>query len=171
VNGEVSTVKGWFNGLIHPTYNRVAIAVNGAHSPTSWPGKIDNRGHLAGQAVDNHPNTFWVSTQGDGAVLNITFAKKVSIQKIRVWNGDPDDFTATDVPAAFVLVWSNGKSSDVELKDDGSPHTYDVDSSGGVTSVQVQIHGTNPTSKSTTPKNGLNPRFISVAEIQFLSKE
>jgi hypothetical protein len=174
INEQVSPIKNWVTGLFQQTYG--PINITGANSHTTIvnakgevPGQQPNGNHAATMAIDTHPNTWWLSRpirKGRDVVLHITFGGTFNVKKIRVYNGDQVNFDDYDRPQSVVLVWSNGKSSDVTLVNDAKETDYDVSNGDGVKSVDVHIK----TVYRSTAKAKLGGRDIALAEIFFLQK-
>lgn len=173
INEQVSPIKNWVKGLFEQTYG--PVDVTGAKSgstilvaPGEVRGEQPNGNHAATMAIDTHPNTFWLSKpirHGRDVVLHVTFGGTFDVKKIRVYNGDQASFDDYARPQSIVLVWSNGKSSDVTLINDAKETDYDVDNGDGVKSVDVHIKTVYSTAQA---KKG--SKDIALAEIFFLQK-
>jgi hypothetical protein len=173
--GEVSSAKNWVMGFFQKTYG--PINVTGAisdttvlNAPGEKPGRQATGNHAASMAIDTHPNTWWLSKpikHGRDVVLHVTFGGTFNVQKIRVWNGDQNNFDAYDRPQDIVLVWSNGKSSDVTLVNDAKETDYNVSNGDGARSVDIHIKSV----YRSTAKAKKGGRLIALAEIYFLQKE
>ena len=175
INEQVSPIKNWVTGLFEQTYTPVNITgavsdTTKVNAPGEVPGQQENGNHAATMAIDTHPNTWWLSKpikRGRDVVLHVTFGGTFDVKKIRVYNGDQINFDDYDRPEHVVLVWSNGKSSDVTLVNDAKETDYDVENGNGVKSVDVHIKSV----YRSTAKDKEGGRLIALAEMFFLRKE
>jgi hypothetical protein len=132
VNKSLTSLKTAAWSKVKPQYDQVrATSARASSELPSGP---------ASGAVDGATNTFWITQPTDAQpVLLVTFGQPVSISKIIVHNGRPDNYQSTNRPELLHFVFPNHRSADVTLKDDPGPHTYSVSSGGKVTSAEIHI--------------------------------
>ena len=91
VNEEIGSVKGWVNGIIHPT--RTEVIPTGVQATSQLPG------HAAQLLIDRATNTYWlarVPKRTDRRIsIDFIFQNPFDLKNIAVWNGvgsskDPD---------------------------------------------------------------------------------
>jgi hypothetical protein len=157
VNKRITSAKNTLVSKVKPKYLQVR--------PTSAKASTQDPANPGSNAVDGFTNTFWIAQPTDGQpILRVTFDQPVSIDKIIVHNGRPDNYQSTSRPEQLHLIFSDGKSSDVTLKDDPGAHTYGVKSDGKITSIDIHVL---QLYKSFTP----TPTGIALAEIEFFQRK
>ena len=119
VNEEVGSVKGWFNGLIHPT--RTEVIPTGILASSQLPG------HAAQLIIDRATNTYWLARvpkrRDRRLTLDFSFQNKFDLKNIAVWNGvgsskDPDYGTTRRAAKIFLeFPDTNVPGCTVNLKD------------------------------------------------------
>jgi hypothetical protein len=120
------------------------------------------KGHLADAAVDEHKNTYW-STPATGARrLTLTFQQPVELRKVIVTGGIVGDLRASQRPHTLHFVYPSGKGQDVTLKDVTDPQTFDLDSDGKITSVEIYVQDTYANAES---------KQVTITEVELFSKE
>jgi hypothetical protein len=155
VTKRVTSVKDALISKVKPEY----LQVHPLNSKASSELK-DNPGPLA---VDGFKNTFWIAPANDPQpILAVTFDESVPIDKLIAHNGRPDNYQSTNRPQVLHLVFSNGQSADVTLKDDPNEHTYGVNSHGKVSSVEIHI---------LQVYKAFNPSGTALTEIEFFRKK
>jgi hypothetical protein len=155
VNRRATSVKNTVISKVKPQFLQVR--------PTGATASSEVPGNPGSNAVDGFTNTFWIAQPSDSQpILRVTFDQPVAIDKIIVHNGRPDNFEATNRPETLHLVFSDGKSSDVTLKDDPNTHTYSVNSQGKITSIEIHVL---QVYKSFTPSG------TAIAEIEFFQRK
>jgi hypothetical protein len=132
VDKRITRVKNEVITKVKPSYLQVR--------PTGAVASTQVAGNPGSNAVDGFTNTFWMAQPSDSQpILRVTFQQPVAVQKIIVHNGRPDNYESSNRPAQLHLVFSDGKTSDVTLKDDPGPHTYSVSSAGKITGVEIHV--------------------------------
>jgi hypothetical protein len=100
--------------------------------------------HPATLAIDGVSNSFWAEGadgDGEGQALVLTFGSPVDLDRVGITAGaseKPEDFVAQPRPKQLHLVFSDGSSADLNLKDSADFQTFSV-KARDVTSVQMQI--------------------------------
>lgn len=155
VNKRVTSVKETLLSKVKPEYFQVHPLTSKASSEVK-----DNPGPLA---VDGFKNTFWIAPATDPQpILDVTFDEAATIDKVIVRNGQPDNFQSTNRPQLLHLVFPNGRSFDLTVKDDPGEHTYSVNSHGKVTSVEIHIGQV---------YKAFNPSGTALTEVEFFRKK
>ena len=91
----------------------------------------------------------------------VKFDRTVDLAKIIVHNGDGAGFKETHRAQKLHLVFSTGKTTDIELQDRPDPQTLDLENGEGVDSVEIHVVST---FKSVT---GID---LAISEIEFFEE-
>ncbi len=161
VTGGVTTVRKAF----FPRYD--AVYATGASASTSIAG------HLPTLAVDKFNNTYWGAQPRDPApYLKVSFHDPVDLAQIGFDSGaagtaPTDDFLAQPRPHDVHLVFSNGTTADLKLKDEDpkvakNAQFYPVEAKQ-VTFVEIHIMSVYATA-------GAAPSSVAIAEVEFRVK-
>ena len=158
--GAVSDQLGKVKRLVSPEYEAVRPA-----SAEASPGDPE---HPAGAAIDQVKNSYWaegVSGPGEGAVLTLTFAEPVDLDRVGFLNGaseQPEDFTTQPRIKDAQLSFNGGSTKTITLDDKAEFQEKSI-SADDVTTVQLQILSVYP-----SPQQGDD---ASLAEIEFFTKK
>ncbi|WP_417281555.1 zinc ribbon domain-containing protein [Actinophytocola glycyrrhizae] len=136
VNERTAEAKGTVERLIFPQY----VPVSAAEAPVA---SVALPGHPANLAVDGASDSFWAAPM-DGVEPNmvVKFDRTVNLARIIVHNGDGGDFKATARAQKLHLVFSTGKTTDVDLQDLPDPQTLEIENGDGVSSVEIHVVST-----------------------------
>lgn len=97
----------------------------------------DNPGQLA---VDGFFDTAWKApVDGEDPALVLDFGRKVDLARAILRNGTSDGFQDSHRVERLHLVFSNGKTTDLILKDAPDPQQLDIKNGKGVTGVEIHI--------------------------------
>jgi hypothetical protein len=158
VNQQYVTVKNNAEGLIFPQYPAIHPIRDNFTCPTQV---LPNNG--CDKAIDGFSNTFWAApVPGPEAVLVLKFDHKAHLSKVIVHNGNKDDFQGFHRPKKLHLVFNNGKTADVNLKDNPDQNTYDFPNGEDASSVEVHVIEIFQSVKAPTP--------MAMAELEFFEK-
>jgi uncharacterized OB-fold protein len=158
VTSAVTTVRK----AIFPHYD--AVYATGASASTSIAG------HLPNLATDKFNNTYWAARAGDpGPYLKVSFHDPVDLAQIGFDSGaagttPADDFLAQPRPHNVHLVFSNGTTTDLILKDEDpkvakNAQFYPVEAKQ-VSFVEIHI-------MSVYAPAGASPSSVALAEVEF----
>lgn len=155
VNERAAEAKGTFEQIVFPQY----APVSAAEAPVASLALPD---HPANMAVDGKSNTYWGAPVG-GPEINmvVKFDRTVHLAKIIIHNGDGAGFKESARAQKLHLVFSNGKTADVNLEDRPDPQTLEVDNGEGVNSVEIHVLST---FKSVSGTN------LAISEIEFFEE-
>ena len=162
VTSTVTTVRKAF----FPHYS--AVYATGAAASTSIAG------HLPNLAIDTHTNTYWAARAGDaGPFLKLTFHDPVDLAQIGFDSGAAgttpvDDYLAQPRPHQVHLVFSNGTTLDLTLKDEDpkvakNAQFYAIDAKQ-VSFVEIHF-------MSVYAPAGASPSSVAIAEVEFKVKD
>jgi hypothetical protein len=162
VTSTVTTVRK----AIFPHYD--AVYATGASASTSIVG------HLPNLAIDKFNNTYWAARAGDpGPFLKVSFHDPVDLAQIGFDSGAAgttpvDDFLAQPRPHVVHLVFSNGTTADLTLKDEDpkvakNAQFYAIDAKQ-VSFVEIHI-------MSVYAPAGASPSSVAIAEVEFRVKD
>ncbi|GAB3459365.1 zinc ribbon domain-containing protein [Actinophytocola sediminis] len=137
VNDRAMSVKAGVEGLFFPTYE----PVRAAEPPVSPVQLAQFPGTLA---LDGLTNTFWAAPVGGPRepVLQITFDREVDLARLIVHNGQQENFKDRHRAQRLHLVFSTGKTTDLNLQDRPDPQTLEVENGENATSVEIHILST-----------------------------
>lgn len=155
VNERAVEAKGTFERIFFPQY----APVSAAEAPVASLALPD---HPANMAVDGKSNTYWGAPVG-GAEINmvVKFDRTVDLAKIIIHNGDGAGFKESARAQKLHLVFSNGKTADLNVEDRPDPQTLEVDNGEGVNSVEIHVLST---FKSVSGTN------LAISEIEFFEE-
>jgi hypothetical protein len=136
VNQRATEAKGAFERTFFPVY----APVSAAEAPVA---SLEVGGHEANMLVDGLYNTFWAAPLG-GAEPNmvVKFGRDVDLAQIIVYNGDGDAFKETHRAQRLHLVFSTGKTTDVDLQDRPDAQTLEIENGEGASSVEIHVVST-----------------------------
>ena len=158
VTSAVTTVRK----AIFPHYD--AVYATGASASTS------SAGHLPNLAIDKFNNTYWAAQAKDlGPYLKVTFHDPVDLAQIGFDSGAAgtaaaDDFLTQPRPHNVHLVFSNGTTADLSLKDEDpkvakNAQFYPIEAKQ-VSFVEIHI-------MSVYAPAGASPSSVALAEVEF----
>jgi hypothetical protein len=142
--GLVTPFRGWVNdramdakGTVERTFFPQYAPVSAAEAPVASLALPDHPGNMA---VDGLKNTYWGSPVGVlEPNLVVKFDRKIDLAKLIIHNGDGAAFKDTYRAAKLHLVFSTGKTADVDLQDLPDPQTVDVENGEGITYVEIHV--------------------------------
>ncbi|HEU5474599.1 MAG TPA: zinc ribbon domain-containing protein [Actinophytocola sp.] len=135
VNQQFAAAKHQVEVLIFPQFEPVSPTANDFQCPAELP---PNNG--CAQATDGFSNTYWLApVNGPQPVVVLKFDRTVDLARIIVRNGANDDFQGNHRARKFHLVFSTGKTTDVNLLDNPDPNTYEIENGDGATSVEIHV--------------------------------
>ena len=155
VNEQAAEAKGTFERIVFPQY----APVSAAETPTA---SVQTPEHPAKDVVDNATDSFWAAPLG-GVEPNLVvkFDRTVDLTRMIVHNGDGTDFKATARAQKLHLVFSTGKTTDVNLQDLPDAQTLEIENGEGVSSVEIHVVST---FKSVTGNT------LAISEIEFFEE-
>lgn len=134
VNQQAASAKHSVEAMIFPQYEPVRPTKNGVSCPVQVPE------NPCGLVADLGNNTHWATPiDGREPVVELKLDRSVHIARIIVTNGAKDDFQGTHRAKKLHLVYSTGKTADVNLIDNPDPNTYDIDNGEGASSVEIHV--------------------------------
>jgi len=134
-----SSVTGMFSSAkrtVKPTFDPV--------HPVAIKATTEVKDHPAAHATDGISNTYWAEAakgKGDGQALVLQFDPPVDIGKIGILSGasgKPEDFLAQPRPKTLHLIFSDGTTADLSLKDTAKFQSFDVKTKQ-INRLEVQI--------------------------------
>jgi hypothetical protein len=130
-NDRVLGLKQRAETMVVPQYEPVR--------PTKVTATAELPDHPAGAVADSFSNTFWAAP-GDGTppALVFTFDRPVDVQRAILRVGNAGKFQSAHRPQQLHLVFSNGATYDVAVKD--TPDAQEVEIRGGAGSTIVEVH-------------------------------
>jgi hypothetical protein len=160
VTGVPARVAADVRRTIAPTF--VPVNATGAVANAAVPG------HPAALAVDGLKDTYWAAPEGTSEAtwptLTVTLGRAADLDKIGFTAGasaDPRAFLALPRPHDVHLVFSDGSTTDLQLRDVRDFQPLDV-TAHRVTSVQIQIRSVWPGQTATT---------VALAEVEFFERQ
>ena len=144
--GSLPAVRTWVNNQVASWQSDAQSALELSYSPVH-PSKVtanlEEPTHPADLAADSVSNTFWAAPTAKGeATLVFTFDHPVNIDKAIIQNGDNDKFDQSFRVERLHLVFSSGKTDDLQLKDQPDPQELTVQNGHNVTSVELHVMAT-----------------------------
>ncbi len=149
-------VVAWVKDRIDPQYEPVrpdsATATSAARA--------------AENAIDGLRNTSWAAEGGDGVgqVLVLRLARPTDLDRLGITSGaseGAEDFAANPRPERVRLLFSDGSSKDITLKDTADFQTFTIDAAG-TTEVRMQIVSAYP---------GTGPGHLAIAEVELFGQQ
>ncbi len=155
VNERAAEAKGTFERIVFPQY----VPVSAAEAPTASAALPK---HPANLAVDGASDSFWAAPVGPKEPnMVVKFDRTVDLARLIVHNGDGGDFKGTFRAQKLHLVFSTGKTTDVDLQDLPDPQTLEIENGEGVNSVEIHVVGTFKAVKGNT---------LAISEIEFFEE-
>jgi hypothetical protein len=148
---------------LHPNYDPVYPIAATASSATA--------GHPPALAMDRFSNTYWAALASDRApVLVLRFSGPQDLAEIVFRSGasgtaPADAFTSQPRPHLVHLVFSNGYTADINLKDEDAtqPQFYSIDAKQA-TFVEIHV-------MSVYAPAGASPSSVAITEVEFKIKD
>ncbi|WP_460848030.1 NADase-type glycan-binding domain-containing protein [Phytohabitans suffuscus] len=136
VDGQATGVRTWATGLVVQDYAPVNPS-----SAAPGPGTPAIPANLAGAAIDGFTNTYWSTpvTEKRAPILLVTFSEPVRIDRALVRNGAADEFRTYHRAKDVHLVYSDGQTFDLVLKDTPDPQEVTIEHAVAVTTVEIHI--------------------------------
>ncbi|HEV2783573.1 MAG TPA: hypothetical protein VGX25_29660, partial [Actinophytocola sp.] len=142
--GVFAPFRGWVNQQFTAVKHQVEILIFPQYAPVS---AIDvacqvetppNNGCRA--SVDGFSNTHWLApVDGPQPVVVLKFDREVDLSRVIIRNGAGDDFQGNHRARKVHLVFSTGKTSDIDLLDNPDPNQYDIANGEKATSVEIHV--------------------------------
>jgi hypothetical protein len=141
--GLVPGVRSWAN----PNFTTMSRKAQSIFKPVYVPTRpvgVDSNGelpdHPADAVSDGFTTTYWaVPGGGPEPILVFRFEHAVNLKRAIVRSGASDNFQASHRPQRLHLVFSSGRTTDLNLVDSPDPQTLDLPGSEGATSVEIHI--------------------------------
>lgn len=167
--GTLAPFRGWVNQQYGSVKHGVEVLIFPQYTPVS-PIKGDfmcpaeaSPDHGCDKAIDGLSNTYWLApANGPQPVLVLRFDHSVNLARAIIRNGADDDFHANHRARRLQLVFSTGKTSDIDLMDNPDPNLYDINSGEGATSVEIHVVELFQSSTGTE---------VAISEIQLFEKK
>jgi hypothetical protein len=164
--GLFAPFRGWVNeqaveakAALERTFLPQYAPVTPAEAPVASVALPD---HPVDLAVDNKFDTYWGAPLGGPEVIMVVkFDRTVELSHIIVHNGDGAGFKETYRARKLHLVFSTGKTTDVDLQDRPDPQTLEVENGEGVSYVEIHVLSTFTSVSSPN---------LAISEIEFREK-
>jgi hypothetical protein len=132
VNTDATAARNKVVGMFVTHYDPV--------HPVTITANVSDPAHPADLVDDNTIGTYWAAPfNGPEPTLVLTFDHKVNLAKAIVRSGIGSDFQSADRPQTLHLVFSTGKTYDMNLADTPDPQDVSIGDSDGATSVEVHV--------------------------------
>ena len=132
VNSSAAALQQKAESVVSKTYVPI--------HPTKVTANLAEPDHPGDLAADSFTNTYWAAPANKGELaLVFTFDHPVNLDRMRINNGTADKFDGFFRANRLHLVFSTGKTTDVELKDQPDPQEVPIRDGHGVTSVEVHV--------------------------------
>ncbi|WP_309117383.1 zinc ribbon domain-containing protein [Saccharothrix sp.] len=149
--GAVSTVKDWFSNEAKPV------------RPNDVTANVASPDHGAGLAADNNKATYWSAPlEPTAPALVLKFDRKVDLAQAMFLVGIPDAFQTAHRPDKVHLVYSNGKTQDLNLVDLPEPKAVKLEGAQGVEWVEVHVKSVH---------RSLQGNEVAISEIELFTVE
>jgi len=131
VNERYFAAKHKVESMIIPQYAPVR--------PTQVTATAELPEHTAIMVSDSFSNTFWAAPADSNAALVFTFDRSVNLGRAIIRLGNTAKFQSAHRPQQLHLVFSNGGTFDINLKDTPDPQEVKIEGGKGSTSVEVHV--------------------------------
>ncbi|WP_158852225.1 zinc ribbon domain-containing protein [Saccharothrix deserti] len=129
--------------------------------PTGVSANAESPDHPPLMAADNAKNTFWLApVEPQQPALLLDFGREVDLREAIVRVGNPDDLQAAHRPKKLHLVYSTGKTFDVDIADTPDEQKVGIENSAGATNVEVHV---------VELHRSLRGNEVALAEIEFFA--
>ncbi|WP_440901159.1 zinc ribbon domain-containing protein, partial [Actinosynnema sp.] len=149
VTGAVEDVRGVFDAKLEPV------------RPTAVSATAELPDHPAALVADNASNTHWAAPADPRPALVLDFGKQVDLAKAIVRSGVGADFQSAHRPQRLHLVYSTGRTHDVDLADTPDPQEVALANSEGAERVEVHVTGLH---------RSLSGNDVAISEIEFFAQ-
>jgi hypothetical protein len=155
VNDRAQAAKSGVEDIFFPDYE----PVNESEAPVS---PVQDPANPGLNALDGFFDTFWAAPiAGQQPVLVIKFDGPVDLAQLIVHNGDPADFKGKLRAKQLHLVYSTGKTTDVNLTDNPDPQTFELENGEGAEYVEVHVANT---------FKSVNGTMVALTELEFFKE-
>lgn len=131
VNERYFAVKNRVVAMVIPQYVPVR--------PTKVTATAELPDHPAGAVADGFSNTFWAAPGDSSPALVFTFDHPINLGRAIVRVGNSAKFQSAHRPQQLHLVFSNGGTFDLNLKDTPDPQEVKIEGGNGSTSVEIHV--------------------------------
>jgi hypothetical protein len=157
-----------FRGLVNGQATSLARDVKGIFvteltpvRPTGITANAESPGHPPLMAADNAKNTFWLApVEPTEPSLVLDFGREVDLREAIIRVGNPDDLQAAHRPKKLHLVYSTGKTFDLDIADTPDEQRVEIENSAGATNVEVHV---------VELHRSLRGNEVALAEIEFFA--
>lgn len=154
VYGSYPPFRSLVNTHVTAWKNKATHTVDVHYTPERPAGTVANvavTGHPGLDAVDSFTSTAWIAPYSTARypTLTLRLGHRATLEKMILYSGVTQDYTAHGRPALLVLVFSNRESITISPQDTPKPQTFSLSRAVGVTSVTVMIEGDYPGSAGT----------------------
>jgi hypothetical protein len=140
VNPRVVALKQKAVHLVFPEYAPVRAVK--ATAPQSA------KDHPASMAVDGFKNRYWLTPMSGKKMIELHLQEPVKLDQAIIYGGIMGDIQASHRPKLLHIVYDNGKTEDVPLKDQTDHQVVDLDSGSPVKNLEIYIQETHQSAKS-----------------------
>jgi len=143
--GLIAPFRGWVNeramaarsgveDIFFPNYEPV-------HATETPVAPLQVRGFGVAQVVDGASDTIWAAPLGRAKepVVRVRFGREIDLARLIVHNGQKESFKDRARARRLHLVFSTGRTTDVQVTDSPDPQTLEIDNGEGVTSVEIHV--------------------------------
>ncbi|MEJ2854019.1 MULTISPECIES: NADase-type glycan-binding domain-containing protein [unclassified Saccharothrix] len=149
--GAVGTVKDWFSNEAKPI------------RPNDVTANVASPGHEPKLAADNNTATYWSAPlEPAPPALVLKFDRKVDLAQAMFLVGIPNAFQTAHRPDKVHLVYSNGKTQDLNLVDLPEPKAVQLEGAQGVEWIEVHVE---------TVHRSLQGNEVAISEIELFTVE
>jgi len=107
--------------------------------PTKVTATVALPDHPAEMVADGFSNTFWAAPGESNPALVFTFDHEINLGRAIVRLGNSAKFQSAHRPQQLHLVFSNGGTFDLNLKDTPDPQEVKIEGGKGSTSVEIHV--------------------------------
>jgi zinc-ribbon domain len=131
VNTEVMDGKSRVMSVIHPQYTPV--------HPFQVTAGAELKDHPGSALSDGFTNTFWAAPVGDKAFVTLKFDHPVDVSRALIRIGISGNFQGSNRPHDLHIVFSTGKTQDLNLDDKADPQEVKFKAGGKITSMEIHV--------------------------------
>lgn len=137
--------RGWVNQQAMSLKHQAEVLIFPQYVPVSPTAGVEclvdiPPDHGCGAGVDGFSNTYWASpVDGRPPVVVLKFDRSVHLARAIIRNGANDDFQGSHRARKLHLVFSTGKTADIDMIDNPDPNQYDIPNGEGATSVEIHV--------------------------------
>ncbi|KAA2258799.1 zinc ribbon domain-containing protein [Solihabitans fulvus] len=141
--GLFAPFRGWVNEQVVAGRQNIEWILFGKFDPvhpTGVKAAVQLADHPGAAATDGLTNTYWAApVNGAEPALVFTFDHPVNLDRAIIRSGASGDFQAQHRPQKLHLVYSTGKTHDVDLSDSPDPQEIQLSDGAGVSSVEIHV--------------------------------